>query len=250
MRTLIITLILATAISQTTYAASDNNKAADIQSQIMEAFVSSSADKNNLKILSLIESFSSSYQESGSPVFLYWKAYAMYYNSIIYLKNGDKEKSNKELNQGIEALESIKEKNSEDCALLSMLYSFSCQFLSFPKVIMASGKANSYAKKAIKLNENNLRAYYVSASYDYYTPLQYGGGKNVENYLLKALSLNTPENENPYLPSWGRQECFEMLTNYYIREKSFDKAKTYIEMGLKDYPNSNVLKRNKSNLAF
>jgi hypothetical protein len=247
MKTLIFTLILASAIPHNSYASPDNSKAAGSQSQIMDAFVNSSAD-NNLKLLSLIDTLSSSYQESGSPVFLYWKAYAMYYNSIIYLQKGDKEKGKNELNQGIEALESIKEKNSEDCALLCMLYTFSCQFYAFPKVITPFSKANDYAKKAIKLNENNLRAYYVAASLDYYTPQQYGGGKKAENYLLKALALKAPEIENPYSPSWGRQECFELLTDYYIKKQSFDEAKTYIEAGLKDYPDSYVLKRNQQKL--
>jgi tetratricopeptide (TPR) repeat protein len=249
MKTLIFTLILASAIPHNSYASPDNNKAAGIQSQIMDAFVSSSAD-NSLNLLSLIDTLSSSYQESENPVFLYWKAYAMYYNSIIYLQKGDKEKAKNELNQGIEALESIKEKNSEDCALLCMLYTFSCQFYAFPKVISPFNKANDYAKKAIKFNDNNLRAYYVAASLDYYTPQQYGGGKKAENYLLKALELTTPEIENPYTPSWGRQECFELLTDYYIKKQSFDEAKTYIEAGLKDYPDSYVLMRNKSKLAL
>ena len=84
------------------------------------------------------------------------QGYAYYYNSIIFLKTNDKKKAQEELNKGIKALESIKTKNSEDYALLSMLYSFSCQFLGFPDVIKASKQATNCIDKSLKLDENNL----------------------------------------------------------------------------------------------
>ena len=226
----------------------DTQACQNIQSRIMDAFMDSFAARNNLKIASLIDELSSLYSKSTNSIFLYWKGYALYYNSIIHLKNGQKDKSYEELKKGIEALESIKKKNSEDCALLSMLYSFSCQFLNFPKVIYASNNATSYIKKAMKLDKNNPRVYYVLANNDYYTPKAYGGGSNVEKYALKALSLPVQKITNPYLPSWGRQETYELLTNYYIKKKNMEQAKKYIELGLLEYPNSYTLKYNKSTL--
>ena len=65
---------------------------------------------------------------------------------------------------------------------------------------------------------------------------------------MKALSIPAQKIANPYLPSWGRQECYELLTNYYIKKKNMKQAKKYIELGLLEYPDSYTLKYNKSKL--
>ena len=100
----------------------------------------------------------------------------------------------------------------------------------------------------MKLDKNNPRVYYVLANNDYYTPKTSSDGSNVEKYALKALSLPTQKITNPYLPSWGRQETYELLTNYYIKENNMEQAIKYIELGLSEYPNSYTLKYNKSKL--
>lgn len=220
----------------------------NIHNRIMDAFMNSFAVQNNSKMTSLIDELTTLYSKNSNSIFLYWKGYALYYNSIIYLKSGEKDKAHDELNKGIDVLESIKKKTSEDCALLSMLYSFSCQFLKFPAVVKVSKNATNYIETAVKLDKNNPRAYYVLANNDYYTPETYGGGSKVEEYALKALSLPAQEKVNPYLPSWGRQESYELLTNYYIKIKDIEKAKKYIELGLLEFPNSYTLKYNKSKL--
>lgn len=260
MKSLVISIFLLIAAFQVSYATTTECLVAkklinvetqveqNIHNRIMDAFMNSFAVQNNSKMISLIDEFSSLYSKSQNSIFLYWKGYALYYNSIIYLKNGKKDESYDELKKGIEALESIKKKNSEDCALLSMLHSFSCQFLKFPKVIQASKNATNYIEKAMKLDNNNPRVYYVLANNDYYTPERYGGGSKVEEYALKALSLPAQKIANPYLPSWGRQESYELLTNYYLKKKNMQQAKKYIQSGLLEYPDSYTLKYNKSKL--
>lgn len=262
MKTIVITLVLFITLSHnlsgrtsipnqiTVDVIVNEQDEPGIQSRIMTAFLNSFVVQNNSEMISLIDELSSMYDKSHNSLFLYWKGYALYYNSIIYLKNGDKNKAHEELNKGIDALEAIKTKNSEDYALLSMLHSFSCQFLKFPKVVLASKNADKYIEKALKLDENNPRVYYVLANNDYYTPEAYGGGSNVEENALKSLSLPVQEINNPYLPSWGRQESYELLTNYYIKKNMMDKAKVYIELGLAEYPDSYTLKYNKAKLPL
>lgn len=257
---LLISIIALSAIFQNSYVAAnvylvindqvnvETQVEQNVHNRIMDVFMNSFVEQDNSKMLSLIDELSSLYHKSNNSIFLYWKGYALYYSCIIYLKNGEKDKSYEELKKGIEALESIKKKNSEDCALLSMLHSFSCQFLKFPKVIQASKKATDYIEHALKLDKNNPRVYYVLANNDYYTPKTYGGGNKVEEYALKALSIPAQKIANPYLPSWGRQESYELLTNYYIKKEDMKQAKKYIELGLLEYPNSYTLKYNKSKL--
>ena len=130
---IIFTAILALIFSYNATAKSDNlsvnsfNAAVkaqeeSIQSRIMEAFMSAFLDKNNYEIESIIDELSDSYEDSGNKIFLYWKGYALYYNSVAYLKNREAKKSNRELTQGIELMESIENKDSEDYALLSLLH--------------------------------------------------------------------------------------------------------------------------------
>jgi len=219
-----------------------------IQQKIMDAFMTSFVEQNNSKMVSLIDEISVMHDKSKNNLFLYWKGYAHYYNCIIHLKNGDRNKAHEELKKGIDVLESIPTKNSEDCALLSMLHSFSCQFLGFPEVVQASKDAARYIERAMELDEKNLRVYYVLANNDYYTPSAYGGGSKVEEYALKALSLPAQSINNPYLPSWGRQESYELLTNHYIKVKNVEQARKYIKQGLSEYPDSHTLKYNQSKL--
>ena len=226
----------------------DEQPRRNIQDRIMTAFTNSFVVQNNSELVALLDEMAISYGNSKNCMFLYWQGYAYYYNSIIQLKSSDRKSANEELNKGIKTLESIETKNSEDYALLSMLYSFSCQFLSFPEIIHASEHAAKYIDKALKLDENNLRAYYVLANNDYYTPEVYGGGVKVEQSLLKALSLPIQSANNSYSPSWGRQECFELITNFYLRKGIKEKARKYIEQGLAEYPDSYTLQYNKTKL--
>lgn len=258
MRTLILFLLTLMLSSQVSFASTidmflmsndhEIQTQSNIQDRIMNAFMNSFVVQNNSEIVALIDEISSLYDNSKNNLFLYWKGYAYYYNCIIYLKSSDKKIAQEELNKGIKALDSIETKNSEDYALLSMLYSFSCQFLGFPEVVQASKQATNCIDKALKLDENNLRTYYVLANNDYYTPETYGGGSIVEENLLKAISLPPQKNNNPYLPSWGRQESFELLTSFYLKKKDKENARKYIELGLAEYPDSYTLKYNKSKL--
>ncbi len=214
-----------------------------IQSRIMDAFMNAYSDNNHTKLESIIGEISTSYEKSGNPIFLYWKGYALYYNSVAYLQNREAVNSAENLKEGIAALESIENKNSDDYALLAMLYNFSRLFLGYPKILEVIQNSNDCAAKALELNENNIRAYYVLAYNDMYV-----GGKNMEKYLLKALSLKKPETNNPLLPTWGREESYGLLTTHYINKRKYAKAKEYIDLGLQEFPNSYTLKENQSKL--
>ncbi len=252
--TIIYTLILAMVFSYNASASSNNlpvgtlNAAVEaqeegIQSRIRDAFMSAYFDKDNSEIESIIDELSDSYEDSGNKIFLYWKGYALYYNSIAYLQNRKPVKSNGQMTQGIELLESIENKNSEDYALLSLLHSFSCLFTGFPMILETYEKCSNCAEKAVELDNNNIRAYYALATYD-----MYSGGKNIEKYLLKALAIKQPKSKNPYLPTWGREEIYALLSTYYIKEKKYDKAREYIDLGLQEFPDSYLIKENQSKL--
>lgn len=163
----------------------------------------------------------------------YWIAYARFYNSVFYLHTGRHEQAKKSADDAIQTLESIEEKNSEEHALLGYLLGFSISFEPSAAGRLGARAAGEY-RNALKKDKNNMRAYLGMGESDFHKPAAYGGGKKVEEYLLKALSLPAQSMENG--PSWGKNSAYHLLASYYKREGEMDKAKMYCMQGLSKYP--------------
>lgn len=213
----------------------------NIQSKIYDIFVASLMTKKDDEFISLRKQLVQLESERKNPLIKYWQSYLQYYYSIYKIRNGTKEESEEELNVGIKILESIKNKNSEDYALLGMLQSFSIQFKEGMLAGIASGSVKENVKKALKLDDQNIRAYYVAGSNDFYTPESFGGGKKAEGYFLKAVALPEQKMPNEYLPSWGKDSSYEMLIKFYIKKENWENAKKYYQEAVKSYPDSYVI---------
>lgn len=209
----------------------------DIQGKVYNAFVQSLMSKENKSLSKLSVELEEMNRVKKQNLILYWRSYLQFYSSIYYLKKGDKKIAEEEIDKGIDWLESLKNKNSEDYALLAMLQGFGIQFKGM-KAMFISQDIKKNAKQAIAMDSTNLRAYYVYASNDFYTPEKYGGGKEAEKYLLKAIALPAQKVKNTYLPSWGKEEAFEMLIKLYIKEEKWDLAKKYFQQGIEEFPDS------------
>ena len=208
-----------------------------IQGRIYDAFVQSLLSKDNKALSELSNNLDELNKSKKQNLILYWQSYIQFYSSIYYLKKGDKEIAEQEIDKGINWLNEMKNKNSEDYALLAMLQGFGIQFKGM-KAMFVSGDIKKNLKKAIAIDTTNLRAYYVYASNDFHTPKKYGGGKETEEYLLKAISLPIQKVKNDYLPSWGKEEAFEMLIKFYIKNEKWDLAKKYYKKGIAAFPKS------------
>ena len=121
--------------------------------------------------------------------------------------------------------------------------SFSIQYASGIEVPFISKRVKQNAEKALQLDSLNLRAYFVLGLNDFYTPEQYGGGKKVEDYLLKAIKLNDQSVSNPYLPSWGKNTAYEMLIRLYINHKLFAEAKKYYQEAIALFPDDYMINK-------
>ena len=197
-----------------------------IQGEIVKAFYVSFADGNSTQLTNIADRLN----PDSSPLSLYWMAYTQYYESLFYLKTGNREKSAVILNAGIERLSKSTNKNSEDYALLALMRNLSMQFITDGmKLWELTGSINQNIETAIKLDSNNLRAYYVAASNDFYTPDQFGGGKNAEEFLLKAITLNAQAIDDSTLPSWGKDQAYQMLINVYLKNGNIASVKKYLE---------------------
>ena len=218
-----------------------------IQNKIKTTFVNSLVSKNDKSLIELNTELKDYAKINEQNIITYWQAYSQFYTSIFYLANEDRKTSEKEVDKGIDYLKSIKNKNSEDYALLAMLQGFSIQFKGMQAMFIGP-KATKNAKKAIALDSTNLRAYFVYGSNDFYTPEQYGGGKEAEKYLLKAISIPTEEGENTILPSWGKEEAYEILIRLYIKKEDWDLAKKYFYEAISQFPDSYIINQLKTKL--
>jgi len=220
-----------------------------IQDKIYNTFVQSLMSKDNKSLTELSFKLEELNKEKQQNLILYWRSYLQFYASIYYLKFNEKETAEKEVDKGVSWLKNMKNKNSEDYALLAMLQGFSLSFEKGMKTPLISSDAKKNAKQAIVIDSTNLRAYYVYASNDFHTPSKYGGGKEAEEYLLKAISLSSQKIKNEYLPSWGKEQAYEMLIKLYIKKEKWDLAKKYYQEGIKVFPESYTINQLASKLV-
>ena len=178
----------------------------------------------------------------------YWLSYIKYKKAIFYFKSGKKEKVKVEISKSIKFLEDIKNKNSEIYSLLALQQSFNFQFVPKQNFMIYLNKITENMEKSISLNPKNLRAYYVNANYDFYTPEEYGGGRKAEKMLLKAISLNDKSENSSFSPSWGKELSFDLLIQLYLKKKNLKAAKKQYQQAIKLYPKSILLSKYKKTL--
>lgn len=179
---------------------------------------------------------------------LYWSSYCQYYQSLFFLKMGQRELSEKKINSAIQTLDTLNDKNSEEYALLAFLQSFSLQFRNSGDIDEWSKKINYNGQKSVDINSKNLRGWYVLGNSDLHLPASYGGGTKCEKYLLKAISLNERTQENCSLPSWGKSESYYALISYYIVIEKNKKAKKTLKKALEKYPDDYMINKLKEKL--
>lgn len=214
-------------------------QATSLQSRIDSAFIHYFKNGRMEEIDKIIRSLNLENQSAGNRYLNYWTAYARYKKSLTAQSNPSDEfqkVARMELNEALRCLDKIKNKTSEDYALLSILKNYSVAFASSLKIPFLSGEAKKYAQKALDLDPKNLRAYLALGIRDYYTPAMYGGKTRFEEYFLKALSLQDKYSENPNDPSWGKNEVYYYLLEYYHRSDTESTA-LLLQKALEEYPN-------------
>lgn len=218
-----------------------DNVLENIQSKIDQAFTQSVISGSSKELDAISAQLSALFKEQPINLVQYWRAYSEYYLAVFYSNKQDEKNSEKHIDEGIDYLKNMKNKNSEDYALLAMMQSFSIQFVSGMKAGIISRKVQKNANKALSLDEQNLRAYFVLGSNDFYTPESFGGGKKAEQYLKDALSKPDQKVKNSYLPSWGREASYELLIKHYIKKENWKEAVSWFSKANKDFPNSYLL---------
>ncbi|MGQ7854391.1 hypothetical protein ACUN24_09090 [Pedobacter sp. WC2501] len=167
----------------------------------------------------------------------YWKSYLLY-NESLYYKSAlkDSDKASKLIDKAIEELEENL-KTSEDYALYAACKSFSVQFANMTQLGKIAAQVSENANKSLELNVKNIRAYYVLASNNFYTPKMFGGSTKVEEYAIKGLACPNSLDENFYSPYWGKPHLYSILIRYLQAENRKDDADKYRKLAKNEFPN-------------
>jgi len=221
-----------------------------IQTKIEKTFEESSNSKDITALLDINQSLENLYKTNKQNLIIYWQSYSQMYLSLYYMTSvKDKKSGEREIKKGIKLLKNIKNKNTEDYALLAYLQLFSIVF-NPSMAVFTSQKSTKNATNSIMIDSTNIRGYYVLANNDFYTPKVFGGGKKVEKYLLKTILLPTQKIKNNYLPSWGGALRYILLIKFYIREEQWGKAKKYYQEAIQLYPTDKQITELSEKLAL
>ncbi|GHE28797.1 tetratricopeptide repeat protein [Sphingobacterium griseoflavum] len=201
------------------------------EDEIEQAFSSSFALGNMDSLVRLEKKL----QAFDGPLAAYWRGYIAYLQGIYLFSKNKRDSSSLYIDRGIEVLKNEKQ-SSESSALLGMLYNFSVQFSSNVMIPVISHKADSYFQQSLALDSNNLRSYLGMANKDYYTPEKFGGKKNVNGLLQQALTKPDRLDKDARLPSWGREQAYELLIRHHVESGEVDAAKTYYKEAVALFP--------------
>lgn len=221
------------------FAQTDIMKSQDWQNDIDKAF-SMAFMKGPSDLKQIAENLENSWKEKQERNYAYWSAYTHNWLSIYYMNQDQSENGSASVQKGMGILKSIKKKNTEDFALLASMTSLSISFDPGKATVLGS-KVDNLLNQSLKLNDQNLRAYLIRGRSDFYVPVKYGGGTKVESNILKALSLKDKYSDEEMAPSWGRNQAYQLLVQYYMREERINDAKVYCKRGLKLYPEDYML---------
>ena len=177
---------------------------------------------------------------SNDYYYLYWNAYAHYMDYFNYKLTitAEEKKAQQCLDQASKSLSKISKSNSETLALQSLIDGLKLNFTNIFLLPIKAGKVGKLAERAIELDPKNPRAYYALAIYDFYTPKMYGGRKQVESNLVKAISIPTIIPENTKDPQWGITESYLFLIRFLKEENQKPKAQQYLQEAKSKFPDN------------
>jgi len=183
---------------------------------------------------SIYKSLEVNYAKQPDKKYKYWQAYVKMYEYIYTENIMDLEKS-------IEIINSLESKTSEELAFLAFLKSFKMSsFSDEMELKRTSNEVKNLANEALKMNSNNLRAYYVLAVLEYYDPKD--DIKKTKRYLEEGLKI-VEKSKDYYDITWGRNLLYELYIKYYLENKKINKAKSMYERAISEFPNDYIINK-------
>jgi tetratricopeptide (TPR) repeat protein len=185
--------------------------------------------------------------ERENAYILYHIALADYRLVTFYLSskaNEDAGKSLQEAQKYLDKAMAVDPSFGESLALYGFLLGFEIGL--HPEKAMTLGMASfDYSARAVEKDPENPRIHLLKGISLFYTPEAYGGGvDNAVDALKRAATLFEKETVNdPFKPSWGKEEAYTYLGISYKRKKDIEKAKEMLQKALEINPEFGLAKR-------
>ncbi len=138
--------------------------------------------------------------------------YAVYSTVTQSYNQSNADQKDKTLDQAqtyLDAAEKLNPDSSECMVLQGYLYIARLQVDPMGRGAEYSQKANEYYDKAIKLNPENPRGYYMKGVTVLNTPDFFGGGKGPAKpiFTLAMAKFETFKPSTLFSPNWGKENC-------------------------------------------
>lgn len=206
---------------------------------LTRAFSHSKTQKAQTPLQEVTASLEKAFQKEDNRFNRYWLSFGLYYQALFADSLEDIATAENLIDRAISLLKPLAN-DAESQALLSLQLGYSTRFKSYWSMISLGRAAYMHAEKAVALAPDNLRANLALALTDFYTPKMFGGGKKVVPHLTKALQAPSPE-ASSQLPRWGKPMVYELLVKYYQKNDQDLTAQNYLNQGLSEFPESELL---------
>lgn len=168
----------------------------------------------------------------------YWLAYADYLIATQSLRQKRVDDVRAATLEAETLLDNVANKDQETYALqnLVILLRFATAQPSEIGVLMSK----TADLKTRLSGTTSIRGRYALALADFYTPAQYGGGRQAEG-LLRQVLATPPEPSTPLQPTWGQDDSAALLIQLLRKQAANDQAATVYTTWQTKYPNSVAL---------
>lgn len=143
----------------------------------------------------------------------------------------------RDLTFSFDTLDAVDAPDLEIYTLQALTQGLNMQYVPRQEIFLHLGVLKYSLAKSLEKDKRNVRAYYVNAQNDFYTPKEYGGGQQAESLLDQALSLDQAQGGGPQ-PTWGHAESMVLLLRLYLKSDRKDEAAALFKRVKSRYPDS------------
>ena len=209
------------------------------EAAIQLAFQQSKTQQTQIPLVKYNTMLEQAFEKEDNNFNRYWLSYGLYNQALIADRLEDKKAAEELIDRAIEILKPLEE-DAESQALLALQLGYSTRFKSYFSMMSLGRAAYQRAEHAVALAPTNMRTNLALAINDFYTPKVFGGGKKVETHLKKALQAPNPS-ASVTTPTWGKPNVYELLVKYFQKNKQQTQAQNFLDQGLSEFPNSELL---------
>jgi len=209
------------------------------EAAIQLAFQQSKTQQTQIPLVKYNTMLEQAFEKEDNNFNRYWLSYGLYNQALIADRLEDKKAAEELIDRAIEILKPLEE-DAESQALLALQLGYSTRFKSYWSMMSLGRAAYQRAERAVALAPTNMRTNLALAINDFYTPKVFGRGKKVETHLKKALQAPNPS-ASVTSPTWGKPNVYELLVKYYQKNKQQTQAQNFLDQGLREFPNSELL---------